>query len=166
MTKSPPQIRQLSEALSNRIAAGEVIERPAAALKELIENALDAGATRIDIAYANGGKTLISVADNGHGMTGGATALGVIAPCDLQNRRLGFAEYPQFWISGGRLCLLWVLSGDCRLYRAQITPNPAPKPPPKSPPRAARCPPSAPPPPAPSAPASPCAICSSPPPLG
>ena len=70
MTKSPPQIRQLSEALSNRIAAGEVIERPAAALKELIENALDAGATRIDIAYANGGKTLISVADNGHGMTG------------------------------------------------------------------------------------------------
>ena len=68
--KSPPQIRQLSEALSNRIAAGEVIERPAAALKELIENALDAGATRIDIAYANGGKTLISVADNGHGMTG------------------------------------------------------------------------------------------------
>ena len=70
MTKSPPQIRQLSEDLSNRIAAGEVIERPAAALKELIENALDAGATRIDIAYANGGKTLISVADNGHGMTG------------------------------------------------------------------------------------------------
>ena len=70
MTKSPPQIRQLSEALSNRIAAGEVIERPAAALKELIENALDAGATRIDIAFANGGKTLISVADNGHGMTG------------------------------------------------------------------------------------------------
>ena len=70
MPQEPPQIRQLSEALSNRIAAGEVIERPAAALKELIENALDAGATRIDIAYANGGKTLISVADNGHGMTG------------------------------------------------------------------------------------------------
>jgi DNA mismatch repair protein MutL len=66
---SAPRIRQLSEATANRIAAGEVIERPAAAVKELVENALDAGATRVDIAIAEGGVRLIRVADDGEGMT-------------------------------------------------------------------------------------------------
>ena len=65
---SRPQIRQLDDAAANRIAAGEVVERPSSAVKELVENALDANAKRIDVAYADGGKTLIRVVDDGLGI--------------------------------------------------------------------------------------------------
>src|SRR5690606_773823 len=90
-------IRQLSETLINQIAAGEVIERPASAAKELIENALDAGATRIEIATAGGGKTLLRVTDNGCGMTPADLEMAIRRHCTskldrdlLDIRTLGF----------------------------------------------------------------------------
>src|SRR5271169_2041924 len=74
-------IRLLPPVLVNRIAAGEVIERPAAAVKELVENAIDAGASRIDIVLEQGGQALISVADNGAGMTQQELGLAVERHC-------------------------------------------------------------------------------------
>ena len=62
------RIHLLSEAVANQIAAGEVIQRPASVVKELMENAIDAGATRVDVIVKDAGRTLIQVTDDGCGM--------------------------------------------------------------------------------------------------
>ena len=91
----PRRIAILPDAVADQIAAGEVVARPASALKELVENAIDAGASRVDIFTDGGGRRRIGITDDGSGMTHGDLALAVdqgqevrvVRPAAVQGKR-------------------------------------------------------------------------------
>jgi hypothetical protein len=94
-------VRQLPEQVVNRIAAGEVVERPASVVKELVENAIDAGASRIDIFTDGGGRRKIAITDDGGGMTRADLALAVEPPPSSTTRTCS-ASAP--WVSAAKRC--------------------------------------------------------------
>ena len=91
-------VRQLPETIVNRIAAGEVVERPASVVKELVENAIDAGACRIEIFTDGGGRRRIAITDDGGGMTHADLDACRGPPRHLEARRRGSAADPHAWL--------------------------------------------------------------------
>ena len=136
-------VKLLPETLINQIAAGEVIERPASAAKELVENAIDAGATRIEIATAGGGKSLVRITDNGCGMDSAdldlavrrhctskisdtlddirtlgfrgeaLPSIGSVAKLSITSRRQGDSEGSQVTVVGGRMSPVRPAAANC-----------------------------------------------------
>lgn len=127
--KTPPHVRRLPEVIVNRIAAGEVIERPAAAVKELVENAIDAGARRLEVSLAGGGVDRIIVTDDGVGMSADDLALAVDRHCTSKLRdetlvhisTLGFrGEALPSIGAAARLCITSRPRGESGAWRIRV----------------------------------------------
>ncbi|MEM6490652.1 MAG: DNA mismatch repair endonuclease MutL, partial [Pseudomonadota bacterium] len=110
MTVDLGGLRRLPETLVNQIAAGEVVERPASALKELVENALDAGARRIDVALRDGGRAGLSVSDDGVGMSEAALRLAVERHCTSKLPDDDLADIAHFGFRGEALAAIGAVS--------------------------------------------------------
>ncbi|MGX7346094.1 DNA mismatch repair endonuclease MutL [Acetobacter pasteurianus] len=127
--ETPPHVRRLPEVIVNRIAAGEVIERPAAAVKELVENAIDAGARRLEVSLAGGGVDRIIVTDDGVGMSADDLALAVDRHCTSKLRdetlvhisTLGFrGEALPSIGAAARLCITSRPRGESGAWRIRV----------------------------------------------
>ncbi|KDE19444.1 DNA mismatch repair protein MutL [Acetobacter aceti 1023] len=126
---TPAHVRRLPEVIVNRIAAGEVIERPAAAVKELVENAIDAGAHRLEVSLAGGGVDRIIVTDDGVGMSADDLALAVDRHCTSKLRdetlvhisTLGFrGEALPSIGAAARLCITSRPRGESGAWRIRV----------------------------------------------
>ena len=98
------RIRILPDQVANQIAAGEVVDRPASVVKELLENALDAGANRIRVEVEAGGRRLIRVTDDGHGMNRDDALLALNAMPHPSSEPPTICSPSPPWVFAGKLC--------------------------------------------------------------